>query len=106
MAIFIPHIKGCDDANLIYTWIKWPENGGVTPLICWNTINNFNNAKGLGNIITSEAENQRINKAISIPNIQEIKKLDFFSAGSISLNSDKLVVKQEGQDQEVTYERQ
>lgn len=89
MAIFIPHIKGCDDANLIYTWIKWPENGGVTPLICWNTINNFNDAKGLGNIITSEAENQKINKAISIPNIQEIKKLDFFSAGSISLNSDK-----------------
>lgn len=88
MAIFIPHIKGCDDANLIYTWIKWPENGGVTPSICWNTINNFNDAKGLGNIITSEAENQKINKAISIPNIQEIKKLDFFSAGSVSLNSD------------------
>lgn len=87
MAIFIPHIKGCDDANLIYTWIKWPENGGVTPLICWNTINNFNDAKGLGNIITSEADQQRINKAISIPNIQEIKKLDFFSAGSISLNN-------------------
>ena len=89
MAIFIPHIKGCDDANLIYTWIKWPENGGVTPLIYWNITNNFNDAKGLGNIITSEAENQEINKAISIPNIQEIKKLDFFSAGSISLNSDK-----------------
>ena len=88
MAIFIPHIKGCDDANLIYTWIKWPENGVVTPSICWNTINNFNDAKGLGNIITSGAENQEINKAISIPNIQEIKKLDFFSAGSISLNSD------------------
>lgn len=88
MAIFIPYIKGCDDANLIYTWIKWPENGGVTPSICWNTINNFNDAKGLGNIITSWAENQEINKAISIPNIQEIKKLDFFSAGSISLNSD------------------
>lgn len=88
MAIFIPHIKGCDDANLIYTWIKWPENGGVTPSICWNTINNFNDAKGLGNIITSGAENQEINKAISISNIQEIKKLDFFSAGSISLNSD------------------
>lgn len=87
MAIFIPHIKGCDDANLIYTWIKWPENGGVTPSICWNTINNFNDAKGLGNIITSGAENQEINKAISIPNIQEIKKLDFFSAGSISLNN-------------------
>ena len=89
MAIFIPHVKGCDDANLIYTWIKWPENGGVTPLIYWNTINSFNNAKGLGNIITSEAENQKINKAISIPNIQEIKKLDFFSAGSISLNNNK-----------------
>ena len=88
MAIFIPHIKGCDDANLIYTWIKWPENGGATPLIYWNTINNFNDAKGLGNIITSEADHQRINKAISILNIQEIKKLDFFSAGSISLNSD------------------
>lgn len=87
MAIFIPHIKGCDDANLIYTWIKWPENGGVTPSICWNTINNFNDAKDLGNIITSGAENQEINKAISIPNIQEIKKLDFFSAGSISLNN-------------------
>lgn len=87
MAIFIPHIKGCDDANLIYTWIKWPENGGVTPSICWNIINNFNDAKGLGNIITSEAENQSINKEISIPNIQEIKKLDFFSAGSISLNN-------------------
>lgn len=88
MAIFIPHIKGCDDANVIYTWIEWPDHGGITPLIKYNTTNNLTGAQPLGNIITSEAENQRINKAISIPNIQEIKKLDFFSAGSISLNSD------------------
>lgn len=88
MAIFIPHIKGCDDANVIYTWIEWPDHGGITPLIKYNTTNNLTGAQPLGNIITSEAENQKINKAISIPNIQEIKKLDFFSAGSISLNSD------------------
>ena len=88
MAIFIPHIKGCDDANVIYTWIEWPDHGGITPLIKYNTTNNLTGAQPLGNIITSEAENQEINKAISIPNIQEIKKLDFFSAGSISLNSD------------------
>lgn len=87
MAIFIPHIKGCDDANVIYTWIEWPDHGGITPLIKYNIINNLTGAQPLGNIITSEAENQKINKAISIPNIQEIKKLDFFSAGSISLNS-------------------
>ena len=88
MAIFIPHIKGCDDANVIYTWIEWPNHGGITPLIKYNTTNNLTGAQPLGNIITSEAENQEINKAISIPNIQKIKKLDFFSAGSISLNSD------------------
>lgn len=88
MAIFIPHIKGCDDANVIYTWIEWPDHGGITPLIKYNTTNNLTGAQPLGNIITSGAENQEINKAISIPNIQEIKKLDFFSAGSISLNSD------------------
>ena len=88
MAIFIPHIKGCDDANVIYTWIEWPDHGGITPLIKYNTTNNLTGAQPLGNIITSEAENQEINKAISIPNIQEIKKLDFFSVGSISLNSD------------------
>lgn len=88
MAIFIPHIKGCDDANVIYTWIEWPDHGGITPLIKYNTTNNLTGAQPLGKIITSEAENQEINKAISIPNIQEIKKLDFFSAGSISLNSD------------------
>lgn len=88
MAIFIPHIKGCDDANVIYTWIEWPDHGGITPLIKYNTTNNLTGAQPLGNIITSKAENQEINKAISIPNIQEIKKLDFFSAGSISLNSD------------------
>lgn len=88
MAIFIPHIKGCDDANVIYTWIEWPDHGGITPLIKYNTTNSLIGAQPLGNIITSEAENQEINKAISIPNIQEIKKLDFFSAGSISLNSD------------------
>ena len=87
MAIFIPHIKGCDDANVIYTWIEWPDHGGITPLIKYNTTNNLTGAQPLGNIITSEAENQSINKAISIPNIQEIKKLDFFSAGSISLNN-------------------
>ena len=87
MAIFIPHIKGCDDANIIYTWIEWPDHGGITPLIKYNTTNNLTGAQSLGNIITSEAENQKINKAISIPNIQEIKKLDFFSAGSISLNN-------------------
>lgn len=88
MAIFIPHIKGCDDANVIYTWIEWPDHGGITPLIKYNTTNNLTGAQPLGNIITSGAENQEINKEISIPNIQEIKKLDFFSAGSISLNSD------------------
>lgn len=88
MAIFIPHIKGCDDANVIYTWIEWPNHGGITPLIKYNTTNNLTGAQPLGNIITSGAENQEINKAISIPNIQKIKKLDFFSAGSISLNSD------------------
>lgn len=88
MAIFIPHIKGCDDANIIYTWIEWPDHGGITPLIKYNTTNNLTRAQPLGNIITSGAENQEINKAISIPNIQEIKKLDFFSAGSISLNSE------------------
>lgn len=88
MAIFIPHIKGCDDANVIYTWIEWPDHGGITPLIKYNTTNNLTGAQPLGKIITSEAKNQEINKAISIPNIQEIKKLDFFSAGSISLNSD------------------
>lgn len=88
MAIFIPHIKGCDDANVIYTWIEWPDHGGITPLIKYNTTNNLTGAQPLGNIITSEADHQRINKAISILNIQEIKKLDFFSAGSISLNSD------------------
>lgn len=88
MAIFIPHIKGCDDANVIYTWIEWPDHGGITPLIKYNTTNNLTGAQPLGNIITSEAENQKINKAISISNIQEIKKLDFFSVGSISLNSD------------------
>ena len=87
MAIFIPHIKGCDDANVIYTWIEWPDHGGITPLIKYNTTNNLTGAQPLGNIITSEAENQKINKAISIPNIQEIKKLDFFSAGSIFLNN-------------------
>lgn len=87
MAIFIPHIKGCDDANVIYTWIEWPDHGGITPLIKYNTTNNLTGAQPLGNIITSGAENQEINKAISIPNIQEIKKLDFFSAGSISLNN-------------------
>ena len=88
MAIFIPHIKGCDDANVIYTWIEWPDHGGITPLIKYNTTNSLTGAQPLGNIITSGAENQEINKAISISNIQEIKKLDFFSAGSISLNSD------------------
>ena len=88
MAIFIPHIKGCEKNSNIYTWIKWPENGGITPLIYWNTINNFNDAKGLGNIITSGAENQRINKAISIPNIQGIAKLDFSSVGSIQPTTD------------------
>ena len=92
MAIFIPHIKGCDDANLIYTWIKWPENGGVTPLIYWNTINNFNDAKCLGNIITSEADRQSINKTISIPNIQEITKLDFSSVGSIQPISNNTIL--------------
>lgn len=92
MAIFIPHIKGCDDANLIYTWIKWPENGGVTPLIYWNITNNFNDAKGLGNIITSEADRQSINKTISIPNIQEITKLDFSSVGSIQPISNNTIL--------------
>ena len=97
MAIFIPHIKGCEENGNIYTWIKWQgrfsdgssDNHFYTPKIEMRDTTNIAESGNtdLGHIITSEAEKQKINKAISIPNIQEIKKLDFFSAGSISLNN-------------------
>lgn len=89
MAIFIPHIKGCEENGNIYTWIKWQG---------WSSANHFQPPKiemkdttdtttidstDLGYIIASNAENQKINKTISIPNIQEIVKLDFSSVGSI-----------------------
>ena len=46
----------------------------------------------LGYIITSEAENQEINKTISIPNIQNVKQLKFPS-GTISSPADSTIWK-------------
>ena len=81
MAIFIPHIKGCNNTNedfkRVYTWIKWPDKELETPSIYYNNANEFNNTKNLGNIITSNALNQEINQMISIPEIQGINYLDF-----------------------------
>ena len=81
MAIFIPHIKGCNNTNedfkRVYTWIEWPDKELETPSIYYNNINEFNNTKNLGNIITSNALNQEINQMISIPEIQGINYLDF-----------------------------
>ena len=88
MAIFIPHIKGCEENGNIYTWIKWqgrsanyfqPPKIEVKDTTDTTTTINTN----LGYIITSEAERQSINKTISITNIQDITKLDFSSVGSI-----------------------
>lgn len=95
MAIFIPHIKGCDNANNIYTWIKWPDKEGITPLIYAGKTNNFNDdsTKSLGNIITSDATNQKIKKMISIPEIQEIKYLYFENGAEITTDdSNKTII--------------
>ena len=93
MAIFIPHIKGCEENGNIYTWIKWEgrfsggssDNHFQTPKIEVRDTTNIAESGNtdLGHIITSEADRQKINKTISIPNIQEITKLDFSSVGSI-----------------------
>ena len=87
MAIFIPHIKGCEENGNIYTWIKWqgrfndgssanyfqpPKIEAKDTTDATTTINT-----DLGYIITSEAENQKINKTISILNIQNVEQLKF-----------------------------
>ena len=86
MAIFIPHIKGCEENGNIYTWIKWQgrfsdgssDNHFQTPKIeVKDTRDIATTNTDLGYIITSEAENQEINKAISILNIQNIEQLKF-----------------------------
>ena len=102
MAIFIPHIKGCEENGNIYTWIKWQgrfsdgssDNHFQTPKIEMRDITNIAESSNtdLGYIITSEANRQKINKTISIPNIQEITKLDFSSVGSIqSINNNTIL---------------
>ena len=93
MAIFIPHIKGCEANGNIYTWIKWQgrfsdgssDNHFQTPKIEVRDTTNIAESSNtdLGYIITSGAERQSINKTISITNIQDITKLDFSSVGSI-----------------------
>ena len=97
MAIFIPHIKGCEENGNIYTWIKWQgrfsggssDNHFQTPKIeVKDTRDIATTNTDLGYIITSEAERQSINKIISIPNIQKIAKLDFSSVGSIQSTTD------------------
>ena len=87
MAIFIPHIKGCnntsEDFKRVYTWIKWPDKELETPSIYYNNVNKFNNTKNLGNIITSNASNQKINDMITISWIQQIEELDFKNGAEI-----------------------
>ena len=71
MAIFYEHIKGCNPDNTAMTWIKWSTEASVNddkemykskylPSICVgeNSQNNWN----LGQIITSNAIDQMINK--------------------------------------------
>ena len=101
MAIFIPHIKGCEENGNIYTWIKWQgrfsdgssDNHFQTPKIEVKDTRDITTTNtDLGYIITSGAERQKINKTISIPNIQEITKLDFSSVGSIQPISNNTVL--------------
>ncbi len=85
MAIFIPHIKGCEENGNIYTWIKWqgyfsdgsslkyffPPEIEMRDITDTNTTTNTS----LGNIITSNAQNQEIKQPIAISCIEstEIK---------------------------------
>lgn len=101
MAIFIPHIKGCEENGNIYTWIKWQgrfsdgssDNHFQTPKIeVKDTRDIATTNTDLGYIITSGADRQKINKTISIPNIQEITKLDFSSVGSIQPISNNTIL--------------
>ena len=106
MAIFIPHIKGCEENGNIYTWIKWQgrfsdgssDNHFQTPKIeVKDTRDIATTNTDLGYIITSGADRQKINKTISIPNIQEIAKLDFSSVGSIQSTTDNTAWKFSGE---------
>ena len=101
MAIFIPHIKGCEENGNIYTWIKWQgrfsdgssDNHFQTPKIEVKDTRDITTTNtDLGYIITSGADRQKINKTISIPNIQEITKLDFSSVGSIQPISNNTIL--------------
>lgn len=109
MAIFIPHIKGCEENGNIYTWIKWqgrsanyfqPPKIEVKDTTDTTTTINTN----LGYIITSEAENQEINKAISILNIQNVEQLKF-PFGTISSLADSTIWKFIGEsDRQINIE--
>ena len=108
MAIFIPHIKGCEENGNIYTWIKWQgrfsdgssDNHFQTPKIEVRDTTNIAESSNtdLGYIITSKADRQKINKTISIPNIQEITKLDFSSVGSIQPTTDNTTLQFLGEE--------
>ena len=80
MAIFIPHIKGCDSEGKTYTWIKW-DTIGKAPSI--EQIEG-QTEQSLGTILTSGATNQTITQPISIGTIQGIRTLGFGSGGSIT----------------------
>ena len=79
MAIFIPHIKGCDSEGKTYTWIKW-DTIGKAPSI--EQIEG-QTEQSLGTILTSGATNQTITQPISIGTIQGIRTLGFGSGGTI-----------------------
>lgn len=70
MAIFYKHIKGCGSNTTstsgYWSWIEWSNSTSSTPVIYTNSSNSTTSRTNLGNIITSNASNQSINKDFHI----------------------------------------
>lgn len=82
MAIFIPHIKGCNEDNTVYTWIKWSSDITQTPSISTkaytSSTNQFeDNFTNLGQIITTGATNQKITQPIGISTLNAVQSINF-----------------------------
>lgn len=71
MAIFYKHIKGCgsnttSNSSGCWSWIEWSNSTSSTPIIYTKSSNSTTSRFNLGSIITSNAENQSINKDFHI----------------------------------------
>lgn len=99
MAIFIPHIKGCDGDSKVYNWLDFTNTKDQNPKILTAAINDKTVGVDHGFIITSNLAKQSIEQPIKISIINSLSELNWSNDASIQVdNKQNLSLQDTGHD--------